>query len=222
MIEFLPVHLPANLKGIQPGDLGPCQMRPVWFPGVGNLDLHHLAADAFDLMALICKAETGHILTTTGAYRSRQQCLNVFNERYTATYLPLRNVLTSRRTAPDGTKWFLRKNKIPVAGFTNGVPDSNHAKGLAFDNAIFLKTGTNWSVVHVQDQRATYRDSNNNVRLVWDWLVDNAVSFGWSWEGAKPGEPGWEAHHLRYVAGDTIPVRILEFQAWVAASTATA
>lgn len=219
MIEFLSVKLPANLAGIKPGDLGPCQMRPVWFPGVGNRDLHNLAADAFDCMAMICKAETGYALTTTGAYRSRQQCLDVFNQRYTLTYLPIRNVLTNRRTGPDGKRYYLRKGMMPVAGFTNGVPDSNHAKGLAFDNAIWMKVGTTWSVVHVQDKRATYVDKKTGkTRTVWDWLVDNAVSFGWSWEGAKPGKPGWEAHHLRYVAGDATPQRILDIRAWLAAA----
>jgi len=54
--------------------------------------------------------------------------------------------------------------------------------------------------------------SVTSVPAVWDWLVANAVSFGFSWEGARPGQAGWEPWHLRLVTGDEIPNRVLDFE----------
>ena len=45
-IVFKPVVLPTDLVGVKPGSLGPCLLRPLFFAGVGNRDMHHLAADA--------------------------------------------------------------------------------------------------------------------------------------------------------------------------------
>ena len=203
-IVFKPVVLPADLVGVKPGSLGPCLLRPLFFAGVGNRDMHHLAADAAEAMIIACQLETGYALTTVGAYRSTASCLKVFYERMTATYNPLVNSRTTR-TGPDGKKWYLRRGMAPVAGFTNGVPDSNHAKGLANDFAIW----SSGKVVGI-----------TSIAKVWAWVKDNAESFGFSWEGAKEGQPGWEPWHLRYVAGDKIPARVLDMQAFFRAQAA--
>lgn len=212
-VELRPVSLPSDLAGIKPGSLGPCQLRPIHFPGVGSRDLHHLAADAWEAMALICKVETGYHLTTVGAYRSAAECLSLFYERMTPTWLAIRNAYPKvTRTGPDGKTWYLRRGMALVAGFTNGVPDSNHARGLANDNAIFTnaydsKLGVwRWQVVGI-----------TSVPAVWDWMKANAISFGFSWEGAVEGQRGFEPWHTRYFAGDAIPQRVLDIQAFFAA-----
>ena len=196
-IVFNPVTMPANLTGQVNGKLGPCHLRPVYFPGIGNRDLHPLAADAFECLNVACFAATGYKLSTVGAYRSYASQERVFLERYTPTYSPLANVTTSTRTW-QGKKWFLRRRMAPVA--TPGT--SNHGWGIANDVAIF----DGGKVVGI-----------TSVAKVWSWVQANAESFGLSWEGARPGQPGWEPWHLRYVAGDKVPARIVDMKAWFAA-----
>ena len=96
MIEFPPVEMPSDLAGVANGRLGPCNLTTVFFVGVGHLSMHPLAARAWNAMTAICKAETKADLSTTGTYRSFDAQLQLFNQRYTPTYLPLRNVEIGR------------------------------------------------------------------------------------------------------------------------------
>lgn len=201
-IVFKPVKMPGNLAGQSNGKLGPCHLRPVFFPGVGNRDLHPLAADAFECMAVACLADTKQKLTTVGAYRSYARQEAVFLERYTPTYNPLINVTTSKRTW-NGKTWYLRRKMAPVA-----VPGtSNHGWGIANDVAIY----SGGKIIGI-----------TAIASVWSWVQANAESFGLSWEGARPGQPGWEPWHLRYVAGDAVPQRIQDMKAWFAAAAGAA
>ena len=109
---------------------------------------------------------------------------------------------TSTRTW-QGKKWYLRRRMAPVA-----VPGtSNHGWGLANDVAIY----SGGAVVGI-----------TSIAKVWQWVQDNAESFGLSWEGARPGQPGWEPWHLRYTEGDKVPSRIRDMKAWFAAAAAGA
>lgn len=213
-IVFKPVIKPSTLKGAKAGELGPCQMRSVHFPGVGDRSLERNTADAWEAMATVCKGETGYQLSTVGAYRSKARCIEMFYERMLPRYNPL-TTTTTTRTGPDGKKWYLKRGMAPVAGFTNGEPDSNHAWGLANDTSIWMRAWdvklkqTRWMQVGITSREATYVDKvTGKTRIVWDWIVDNAEHFGFSWEGARPGTKGWEPWHLRYVAGDVVPQRV--------------
>jgi LAS superfamily LD-carboxypeptidase LdcB len=205
MIEFIPVTMPADLTGQSNGKLGPCHTKAVYFPGLGYAGLHALAARAWEVMAVICLAETGVKLTTTGggAYRSYEQQLSAFQTRMTLNFDPNVNRDPAITRKWNGQTWYLRKGYAPVAA----PGTSNHGWGLAIDSAIF------------KDGRILGITSDPKV---WKWLQDNAVSFGFSWEGAKPGQPGWEPWHIRYVAGDKTPQRILDIEAWFAAASAGA
>ena len=202
MIEFIPVTMPADLNGQANGKLGPCHTKAVYFPGLGYAGLHTLAARAWELLAIMCHAETGVKLTTTGggAYRSYDQQLSAFQTRMTLNFDPNVNRDPAITRTWNGQTWYLRKGYAPVAA----PGTSNHGWGLAIDSAIF-KDGRILGIT--SDAR------------VWKWLQDNAVSFGFSWEGARPGQPGWEPWHIRYVAGDKIPQRILDIEAWLAAAS---
>jgi len=70
----------------------------------------------------------------------------------------------------EGKKWYLKPGFAPMAS----PGSSNHNLGIAVD--IFQASGE---------------------RL--EWLLNNALAFGWSWE--LQSEP-W---HIRYVAGDNVP-----------------
>ena len=79
---------------------------------------------------------------------------------------------------------------------------SNHGWGIAFDIAWFIAS----KIVNVQTNA-----------VGWQWVQNHAVEFGFSWEGAMPGQPGFEAWHLRYVCAENIPARVQQYIDWVAA-----
>jgi hypothetical protein len=76
----------------------------------------------------------------------------------------------------EGKKWYLKKGMAPLAA----PGTSKHNLGIAVDVA-------------------------NAKGHTLEWLVKNALEFGFSWE-VVPEEP-W---HLRYVAGDNVPARVRE------------
>ena len=205
MIEYIPVTMPSTLHGVQNGRLPFTLLTPVYFPGVGHLSLHPLAARAWNAMAVVCYAETGIKLSTTGTYRSYAAQEQLFLQRMSPIYNPITCSLTTRRW--NGKTWWLKRRQAPVA--TPGT--SNHGWGLAIDTGI----ATTGKVAPITSNLT-----------VWRWLSRNAVSFGWSWEGAKvPGnwEPGqvapagFEPWHLRYVSGDAVPQRVLDVEAFLSA-----
>jgi hypothetical protein len=220
MIEFKPVSMPASLTGQSNGKLTPSNLTPVLFRGVGHLSFHPVAARSWNLMSALCTADTKSTMSTTGTYRTYDQQLQLFLARYTDSYLPVRNVSTSKRTW-QGKVWYLRRGYAPCA--TPGT--SNHGWALAIDTAIARSTYDPVAKVNVTKIIPITADLP-----VWRWLVNNAVSFGWSWEGVRvpgnwmPGDPapaGFEPWHLRYVAGDVVPQRILDIEAWFAAQAGT-
>lgn len=205
MIVFKPVVLPAGISPSMNGKLGPCQLTAVTVPGVGHLSLHPTAARAWNALQVSLYAATGLSLSATGAYRSYDAQVQVFEARYTPTYNPLVNVLTSTRTWL-GKKWYLRRKMFPVA-----VPGtSNHGLGIAVDMGF-------WTGQHLPGLADVAAVTDSRYVKGWDYLTEHAERFGWSWEGAKPGQAGWEPHHIRYVAGDNIPQAVLDVEAFIAA-----
>lgn len=94
------------------------------------------------------------------------------------------------QTAPNGSrvtrKWngrsyYLRPGYAPSA--TPGT--SNHGWGLAIDVANASEAGRH------------------------RWLLEHAVSYGFSWEVADPDNPNFEVWHLRYFVGDATPPAML-------------
>lgn len=204
MIEYVPVSKPFDLVGVENGRLPFTLLTPVYFPGVGHLSLHHQAARAFNALGVACFAETGHKLTTTGCYRSYDQQVQLFMQRMSPVWNPVTCTTTTRTW--NGKRYWLKRRCAPCA-----VPGtSTHGLGLGNDVALYV----NSKVVGI----------TSNVS-VWRWLTRSASDFGMSWEGVKvpgdwlPGQPapaGWEPWHLRYVAGDRTPKRVLDIEAFFA------
>jgi hypothetical protein len=197
----LAVISPVIPKGLKNGALTPCQLAPVYLPGHGLGSLHPVTVRAWNVFATMCHVETGAMLTAVSlgdCYRSYDAQLRVFNQRYTSTYLPVRNVLTDRRTAPDGTVWFKRAGVVAVAS----PGTSNHGLGIAIDCAIWDGT----KVVGIT--------SNSKV---WAWVKAHAVEYGFSWEGSKPDAEPW---HLRHVWGDTLSPKALDVEKYLQAVAA--
>ena len=191
-IETRPALIPAGLVN---GKLSPCQLAPVFFPGVGMIGVYPAAKRAWDMFAAVCHADTGLKLTITSAadaYRSYDRQVAAFNKRMSPSYNPLTCTTTTRTW--NGTKYWLRRGFAPVA--TPGT--SNHGFGIAFDIAWYI----GGKQVGIQSSTAG-----------WQWIVKNAVLFGFSWEGALPPSTMFEPWHIRHLFGDDVSPLVKDCEA---------
>lgn len=183
-----PVIRPADLTGQNNGKLSSTLLRPV-NPNK-NWQMHHLAARAWEALRTAAWANGVKLSVSGNPYRSYDQQVSLFNQRYTSTYSPTVNTLEQQRVW-NGTTYYKKLNVAPVA-----VPgSSNHGWGLAVDTAI---------------------DADGDLEFEWptksldqnaiNWLLANAPKYGFSWE--LQSEP-W---HIRYVAGDKVPTAVLAFE----------
>jgi hypothetical protein len=156
---IVPVKLPADLKGVEPGKLPANLLRPARGEGGKPCgQLHWLAAAAW---AAMCEAaeKDGISLKPVSAgdtYRTFQSQLTAFLQRYQKEPVPG----ASTRTF-EGVKWY---KKSPKLASLAAPGTSQHNLGIAMD-------------IHTAAEPK---------RL--NWLVANVRKFGWSWE-VVPEEP---------------------------------
>lgn len=169
----IPVVLPADLRGTSNGRLRPAQLVNIEPYG----RLHPRAADAWHAMRVTAAAAGIELKPTSVAdtYRTYLQQRTLFLARYNAT-TKLKAAI-AKKQGKDVRVWegtpYIKKDGVASAA----VPGtSNHGLGLTVDVA-----------------------GASGARL--DWLEDNAVRFGWSWEFTSGAEP-W---HVRYYCGDNVP-----------------
>jgi len=150
-------------------------MKPI---DVGRFVMYRKAADAFIAMREAALRD-GIILSTTGTYRTYDQQVQLFKQRFTT-------VDTGRTSRVwNGTRYWLKKGVALAA-----VPaTSNHGWGLAIDVALDADGDLQFEWPPKPIDRKTI-----------GWLVANADRYGFGWE--LDSEP-W---HLRYYVGDAIPV----------------
>jgi hypothetical protein len=180
-LPVAPVTMPGDLAGQTNGKLNDNLLSPV----DGGGKLHHLAARAWRALVANVAAETGMPMTYThgGTYRSYAAQETLFRSRYDPA-----GTGGGCKTW-NGVRWCKKSANLATAA----VPGtSNHGWGLAIDSAH----GTSPS-------GATSVTSHH---AGWDWILDNAERFGFSWE--LQSEP-W---HIRYVTGDMVPVAVLAFE----------
>lgn len=209
MIEYPPVTLPKDLTGVHNGSVPKTLLSQVQMPNA-SFQMHHTAARAWHAMSVVCFAETKQWLAASGVGRTFQQQWDLFFSRYTPTYIPGRNVLTSQRIY-NGKRYYLRRGVFPCAR----PGESNHGLWIAIDLAVSEGPG----------KPLGYITANP---ALWGFIFTHATEYGFGWEGArvppdwKPGQPapaGWEPHHIRYVAGDAIPQKVLDVEAFLEAAT---
>lgn len=179
---------PNDLTGQSNGRLAATLLRPV-NPNTAWV-MHHLAARAWEALRAAAWRAGVKLSVSGNPYRSYEQQVNLFLQRYTSTYDAGLNTLEDKRVW-NGTTYYKRLGVAPVA-----VPGtSNHGWGLAVDTAIDADgdLGFEWPV-----------NSLNQTAL--SWLLGNAARFGFSWE--LQSEP-W---HIRYVAGDKVPQAVLDHE----------
>lgn len=197
--------MPSTLKGESNGLLSPFAVSPVYFPKHGFLQLEKHAARAWNAFALAFHGEVGKSLTAVSradAYRDYARQKSAFLARMNGWYNPLTCTTTTRIW--NGKKFWLKKGYAPCA--TPGT--SNHGWGLAVDCGIF-------------NERTDSVDYIKSDPKAWAWIVDNALKFGFSWEGilptaTNPSPKGWEPWHLRYTHGDQLPQIVLDLEQFFA------
>ena len=148
----VPVKLPADLKGVEPGKIPAGLLRPARGEGGKPCgQLHWIAAAAWAALCEAAEAD-GITLKPTSAgdtYRTYASQLAGFNSRYQLTPIPGQSTRTF-----EGKKWYLKKGMAPLAA----PGSSQHNLGIACD-------------IH---------SAAEPKRL--NWLVANVRKFGWSWE----------------------------------------
>lgn len=183
------VTMPSDLAGQENGKLDSKLLMPV-----GSGQLHHLAARAFGALYVYTLHFHGVHLTATygGWYRSYKNQETLFRQRYDP------EGTGGGCKTWNGVKWCKKSSKLATAA-TPGT--SNHGWGLAIDMAY-----DNDPSDGVGSDDATYIAGHP----VFKWLLEFAIECGFSWE--LQSEP-W---HIRYVAGDELPAKVLEWEAFVA------
>lgn len=183
---------PSDLHGQENGKLDAALLMPV-----GGGQLHHLAARAFGALYVNAIHFTGMHLTATygGWYRSYDEQVALFKRRYAV------GGTGGGCKTWNGERWCKKSSNLATAA-TPGK--SNHGWGLAVDTAYDSDLSDG-----VGSDDATYIKGHAG----WPWLLENAHLFGFSWE--LQSEP-W---HIRYVAGDDLPAKVLEWEAFAASLT---
>ena len=179
------VIMPKDLAKHDNGKLPASLLRRISPSG----QMHHRAAKSWEVLRELA-AKEGLDLVHVGDYRPYHQQLSLFKSRMK----PFPNAKKTTQTVRtfNGEKWYLH-NGAPVA--TPGT--SNHGWGLAIDAAVKTR-GKRGGVVSITTKPRIAKRSGL------EFLLAEAESLGWSWE--LQSEP-W---HIRYVAGDKIPVRLQE------------
>jgi hypothetical protein len=181
--------------------------------------LHPLAERAFSWLFQTVKAETGITMSAVSNgddYRSYEMQHDVFMQRYLPNYNILRTTKADPRIGPDGRVWYKKWGVAAVAS----PGTSNHGWGLALDVALWVETKPwVWKIMPVTSNPLLFAWLSTPGWIKPDnpWCIGsgtNAESFGLSWEMQT------EKWHLRYNAGDFIPQRILDLEAWYAGQAA--
>lgn len=179
---------PADLTGQTNGRLSAALLRPV-NPNTAWV-MHHLAARAWEALRHNAWRAGVRLSVSGNPYRSYEQQVNLFRQRYTSVYDPGLNTLEDKRVW-NGVTYYKRLGVAAVA-----VPGtSNHGWGLAVDTAI-----------DADGDLAFEWPTNSLNQAAINWLLANASKFGFSWE--LQSEP-W---HIRYVTGDKIPQAVLDYE----------
>ena len=138
---IVPVKMPKDLKGIEPGKLPDSLLRPIKSGG----KLHWLAANAWNAMVAKAKADGLELKPTSSGdlYRSYESQLAGFKQRYV-----LEPIAGTSTKSFEGKTWYLKKGMAMLA--TPGK--SNHNLGLAVDvSSASEPKRLNWLIANVKE-----------------------------------------------------------------------
>lgn len=188
---IVPVKMPADLKGVQPGKLPANLLKPV--PGGGKM--HWIAAAAWCAMVEKAKSEGVELKPTSAGdtYRDYELQKRGFLQRY-----QLEPIAGAKPREFEGKKWYLKKGNAPLA-----VPGtSKHNLGLAVDIANAsepkrikwlienVKTfGFSWEVVPEEPWHIRYVCGDDVPEAVAEYMKNNGVARPPA--GAPPADDGF-------------------------------
>jgi hypothetical protein len=174
---IVPVVLPKDLKGIQPGKLPANLLKAV--PGGGKM--HWIAACAWTAMVEKAKAE-GVVLKPTSSgdtYREYEFQKRGFLQRYQLQPIPGQSTKTF-----EGKTWYLKKGMAMLAtpgksqhnlGLAVDVHSASEPKRLNWLIANVKEFGFSWEVVPSEPWHIRYVCGDNPPPTVKAWMDANGV-----------------------------------------------
>lgn len=175
---IVPVKLPADLKGVEPGKLNALLLRPV--PGGGKM--HWIAACAWSAMVEKAKAEGLELKPTSSGdtYRSYDSQKAGFLIRY-----QLKPIKGSSTKTFEGKTWYLKKGMAMLAtpgksqhnlGLAVDVHTAGEPKRLNWLIANVKEFGFSWEVVPSEPWHLRYVCGNEIPASVKAWMDANGVT----------------------------------------------
>lgn len=196
VVAFTP---PSDVAKASNGNLPDDLLVNVAFPArPTGARLHYSAARAWWALAAACLHATGVVLTVTSiadAYRNFARQLSGFLGKFepcsmAAYYLTPKS--KRRIFVYQGHKYWKLRAGVSIPSAAPGT--SKHGLGCALDICELLTSG---GLLYITRSKA------------WPWLLANLVSFGFSWEYP---DLGVDDPHIRFIGGDTIPQRVLDYE----------
>ena len=175
---IVPVVLPNDLKGIEPGKLPANLLKAV--PGGGKM--HWIAASAWTAMVEKAKSEGVELKPTSSGdtYRDYETQKKGFLTRYTLD--PVAG--TSTKTF-EGKTWYLKKGMAMLAtpgksqhnlGLAVDVHSASEPKRLNWLIANVKEFGFSWEVVPSEPWHLRYVSGDNAPASVKAWMEANGVA----------------------------------------------
>jgi hypothetical protein len=175
---IVPVVLPKDLKGIEPGKLPANLLKAV--PGGGKM--HWIAACAWTAMVEKAKAEGVELKPTSSGdtYRTYESQKSGFLTRYTLDKVDG----TSTKTF-EGKTWYLKKGMAMLAtpgksqhnlGLAVDVHSASEPKRLNWLIANVKEFGFSWEVVPSEPWHLRYVSGDNAPASVKAWMDANGVT----------------------------------------------
>ena len=175
---IVPVVLPKDLKGIEPGKLPANLLRAV--PGGGKM--HWIAASAWTAMVEKAKAEGVELKPTSSGdtYRTYESQKSGFLTRY-----QLEPVVGTSTKTFEGKTWYLKKGMAMLAtpgksqhnlGLAVDVSSASEPKRLNWLIANVKEFGFSWEVVPSEPWHLRYVSGDNAPASVKAWMEANGVT----------------------------------------------
>jgi hypothetical protein len=175
---IVPVVLPKDLKGIEPGKLPASLLKAV--PGGGKM--HWIAASAWTAMVEKAKAEGVELKPTSSGdtYRDYESQKKGFLTRY-----QLEPVAGTSTKTFEGKTWYLKKGMAMLAtpgksqhnlGLAVDVHSASEPKRLTGLIAIVKEFGFSWEVVPSEPWHLRYVNGDNAPAAVKAWMDANGVT----------------------------------------------
>lgn len=172
---IVPVVLPKDLKGIEPGKLPAHLLRPIEAGG----KMHWLAAAAYNAMDEAAKAEGVELKPTSAGdtYRSYESQLAGFKQRY-----QLEPVVGTSTKTFEGKTWYLKKGMAMLAtpgksqhnlGLAVDIANASEPKRLNWMIANVKKFGFSWEVVPSEPWHLRYVNGDTPPAAVAEWMTKN-------------------------------------------------